>query len=301
MKARFIFIVLGALISADFAFADMVSQPVAGGGGTNASSAGYSMKAAAADPGVGRSQSANYIYDHGTLWATGTSTATSTPQPEPGFGGNGDGGSGSGWDEWWDINNPDLGISPITPVKSPVTESVIKIVKAVVSLLEVGAVPMERFSVMVKPWITEKCPGGCVIVGVNPQNGVQEVAVMLVKRVMPWPLWLAIALVILGVLGTIASVVGTLSGRRWLVSAGVLVALALGLGIWLRFHYRAAFRAENATAIVDERTVSAGEIDGVVRGLAEELPLGGHKLTVLGSPEAPQMTITIYVKKTLPI
>lgn len=301
VKARHILVLVSAtLLFADFALADMVTQPVSGGGGVDAASGNYSMKAAVADPGVGQSQSANYIYDHGTLWAMGTSTATVTPPIEPPIGGDGGTGSGSGWDEWWDIEDPDLGISPITPEKSPVVEKVIAAVQEIASP-EIGSVPVENFPKKVMPWIVEKCPNGCVIAGVNAENDIQEVAVTLVKRALPWPFWIVILAIILGILAFVGFGVGMLTGHRVVWGAGAAIVIALGAGVWMRYHYRAAYRAMDFTSIVDARVVSAEQADGAVKGIAEELVVGGHRVTVLGSQSSPQVMITVYVKKALPI
>lgn len=299
LKARHILVLVGAFLFVDFALAqDTLSQSGSGGGGANAASSNYSMKAAVADPGVGQSQSANYIYDHGTLWAVGASTGPITPSPEPGVGGAG--GSGSGWDEWWDIKDPDLGISPVTPEKNVAVEEVIAVVREFASP-EIGSVPIENFPKKVIPWIVEKCPNGCVVVGVNPENGIQEVAVTLVKRALPWPFWVAIMLIIAGVLAFIAFGVGVLSGHRVVWGAGAAIVIALVAGIWMRYHYRAAYRAMDFTSIVDVRVVSPEQAEQAVREIASELAIGGHKVTVLGSPSAPQVMITVYVKKALPI
>ena len=301
---RYPLIVLAFLFSAVFAFADdVVTQPVAGGGGTDSSSGNYSMKAAVAEPGVGQSQSANYIYDHGTLWEEGTSTPTVTPPTiDPPIGGGGGGGSGSGndWDEWWDIEDPDLGISPLTPAKNPVVEEVVRAVRET-SSPEMGAVPAENFKQKTASWIMEKCPNGCVLVGVNPDNGIREVAVTLVKRVLPWPFWVVILLILLGIAGMAAFALGALTGSRVVWGAGAVIVIALGAGIWMRAHYRTVFREMDFTSIVDARVVSPDQADEAVKGIADKLPVGGHTITVLGGAEMPQMTITVYVKKALPI
>lgn len=303
VKERYILVLAGAFVAVNFVFAEVITQPVSGGGGTDAASGNYSMKAAVADPGVGQSQSANYIYDHGTLWAAGTSTATTTPPPpiDVPIGGAGPG-SGSGWDEWWDIEDPDLGISALTPEKSPVMEKVIEVVRTVASSdPDMGAVPVGDFGKKAIPWIVEKCPNGCVLAGVNSENGIQEVAVTLVKRVLPWPFWVVIALVVLGLLAFVAFGVGALSGHRVVYGAGAAIVVALIAGMWMRYHYRAAYKAMDFTSIVDARVVSPEQAESAVTAIAEELAIGGHKVTVLGSPSAPQMTITVYVKKALPI
>lgn len=300
VKVRHILVLVGAFLFVNFALADdVLTQPVSGRSGGNAASANYSMKAAVADPGVGRSQSANYIYDHGTLWVIGTSTTTPSPDPGPGIGGFGPG-SGSGWDEWWDINDPDLGISPVTPQKNVVVEKVITAVQEFTSP-EIGSVPVENFPKKVIPWIAEKCPNGCVVVGVNPENDIQEVAVTLVKRVLPWPFWVVILMIVVGILAFIGFGVGALSGHRVVWGAGVAIVIALIAGIWMRYHYRAAYRVMDFTSIVDARVVSAGQADATVKAIAEELVVGGHKVTVLGSQSSPQIMITVYVKKALPI
>lgn len=287
-------------MSVGFAFAqDSLTQQGAGGGGSDATSANFSMKAAVADPGVGQSQSANYIYNHGTLWIADGSTLTLPPPVEVPIGGSG-GGSGSGWDDWWGIEDPDLGVSAFTPAKSAVVEEVVQVVREV-SSPEMGAIPVENFKQKAASWIIEKCPNGCVLVGVNPDNGISEVAVTLVKRVLPWPFWLVIALIVVGIAGMIAFALGALTGSRVVWGAGALVLIGLGVGAWMRAHYRLAFRETNFMSIVDARVVSQEQADEAVKTITDELPLGGHTITVLGDGEAPQMTITVYVKKALPI
>jgi len=302
VKTRYILVVVGTFLSANFAFAQgMLTQSGSGGGGTDATSANFSMKAAVADPGVGQSQSANYIYDHGTLWVAGVSTSTLPPVEVP-IGGSGGGGSGSGWDEWWDIDDPDLGISslPPPPEKNPVVEEVVRVVQEV-SSPEMGAIPAENFKEKTVSWIVEKCTKGCVLVAVNPDNSIREVAVTLVKRVLPWPFWIAIALMVFGIAGIALFMMGALAGHRAVWGAGALIMIGLGAGIWMRAHYRAAFRQMDFTSIVDARVVSPDEADKAVGEIADELPVGGHTITVASGKDTPQMTITVYVKKALPI
>src|SRR3989344_5215260 len=91
-----------------YAYADQV-QEGAGGVGGDTSSTGYQAKTASADPGVGTSQSANYVYDHGTLWfddESGYVAPDPTPTPTSGGGGSS---SGSGWIESLFGGDPQIG------------------------------------------------------------------------------------------------------------------------------------------------------------------------------------------------
>lgn len=286
VKIRYALIIVGYFASAGFAYADVITQPVGGGsGGTDSSSANYSMKAAAADPGVGQSQSANYIYDHGTLWEGDASA----PPAEPGVGGDSGGGSGSGWDE-----------SPLTPQESEAVEAIVEAVKAI-SVPATGSVPEERFAETVRKALAQATPMPRVIVSVNPESGVQKVAVILARKAWPWPLWLALASIVIGLMTFVLLMAGVLAGPRVLWTGVLLVVLGVAIGLVARSYYRSAYRAMDATAIVDERTVSSAEIGGAVKEVMENLPVGGHRLTVLGDALLPQMTITVYVKQVVPI
>lgn len=286
---------------ANFAFAQTFTQTQSQvGGGISISSANYDMKGAAGDTGVGVtvSQSANYIYDHGTVWE-GSASSTPPPPGEEPIGGEGPGGSGSGWDDWWDIADPDLGISALTPAKSPTVVAVVEAVK-VVAPATTGAVPEERFAPTVKKALTKPSPVPVIIVKVNPDKGVKEIAIVLTKRVIPWPLWIALILAILGVISLIIFGVGRGRQARFLWAAGILIVLAIVVALVTRSVYQARYASRDFGTITDSIVVTGAEVGSAVKKIMEDLPLGSHQITVTGSDRAPELVITAYVRQSLP-
>ena len=291
MKIRSIAFIVAVLSIADFAFAQTYTQTQSEvGGGVSASSANYGMKAAPGAPGVGQSQSANYIYDHGTIWE-----GDAAP-----IGGDSGGGSGSGWDEWWDIADPDLGISPLAPTPSPTVAAVVLAVKAVEPAFT-GAVPAAQFAPTLKRALEKPTSVPALFVRVDAEKSVREIAIVLTKRVIPWPLWIALALAVLGIISLILFGAGKGRERRLLWVAGIAIVLAIVVALVTRSVYRARYANQDFSTITDSIMVSGAEVGSAVKKIMEELPLGSHRITVTGDSLAPQITITIYVRQSLPI
>ena len=297
MKIRFIAFIVAVLSIADFAFAQTYTQTQSQvGGGISISSGSYDMKGAVGDAGVGVtvSESANYIYDHGTIWE-GTSTASEEP-----IGGSGPGGSGSGWDEWWDIEDPDLGISALTPTKNPTAVEVVKAVKAVAPAT-IGAVPEAQFVPTLKKALVKPTFVPQVIATVNAEKNVKEIAIVLTRRVIPWPLWIALVLAVLGIISLVLFGIGRGREARYLWAAGALIVLAIIIALVTRSVYRARYASEEFGTITDSIVVSGTEAGDAVKRVMEELSLGSHQITVTGTSLAPELVITIYVRQALPI
>jgi hypothetical protein len=286
---------------ASFAWAQTAVPSQSGqGGGVSAASANFSMKAAAADPGDGQSRSANYIFDHGTLWG---GDATSTDGPgiggDPTGGGSG-GGSGSGWDEWWGMDNPELGISPLTPAPSPVVAKIVSEVRGS-GTAPMGAVPQEKFPGVVVNVLKKPSGAPVVVVAVDGNKAIREVAIVLTRRTVPWPLWIAAILALMGLAAIVAFFLRGRIDRRLSWAGGLLVLIGIVMMIVLRIMYGMEYAADDFGAIADTRVVAPDQAAGAVREIMRSLPLGAYRVTVTGSAGAPQAVMTIYVKRTLPI
>lgn len=293
-----------------YAFAE-TAQEGSGGGGGDASSAGYQVKTAVADPGVSTSQSVNYLYDHGTLWfddetagiASPPSPATSPPDGGGGGSGGGGssgggGGSGSGWISSLFGDNAQIGgVSPAADVSftdtPAVTEAVKDIPRAVQEAVRIEDMPGAITRVLESPR-----PVPRILRAVDNAGTVRELNLVLVKRIFPWLVWLALALVALGGITLAAFATERLKSAlfAWLGGAGILLGLAIGF--YVRFAYR--LPPPDIHAIVSSQTVSVGEVNDAVKKLMNDLPVGAHIITAKSAEGTTVLDIKVFVRLTLP-
>lgn len=284
------------------------AQEGSGGGGGDATSAGYQVKTAVADPGVSTSQSANYLYDHGTLWfddETAEITPPSSPPPatsppDGGSGGSGSsgGGSGSGWiTSLFDDNSQIGGVSPAADVPftdtPAVTEAVKDIPRAAQAAVRFEDAPMALTRVLESPR-----PVSRILRVVDNAGTVRELDLVLVKRVFPWLIWLAFALVVLGGVTLAAFATERLKNAlfAWLGGAGILLGLAIGF--YVRFAYR--LPPPDINTIVSSQTVSVSEVNKAVKKLMNDLPVGAHIITAQNAEGKTVLDIKVFVRLTLP-
>ncbi len=295
MRTLLIAVFASVLFSVNFAFANTLSQDVSGAGGTTAASSQYSMNIAVGEPTAGQSQSTSYIYDHGTSWAT-----PSGDEPiggvSPAVGGGFGGSSGSGWES---VPIPELGVT--APIATPAPSAVVSRVASAVPKARSIAVSQVEFPRVVQAAIVIPTFVPQVIGSVDADNTLRELAIVLTKRVIPWPLWLALALIALGVILLGIFFAGGLEKRGVLWGAGVAIALGLILGLITRFAYRSYEFTPDFSQITDSTIVSPAEAGNAVRNIFETMPLGAHRITVSGTKDSPQLVITVYVKGALPI
>ncbi len=293
VKKRFIALFFVTLmVYAGFVLAQTVTKTQEGqGGGISAGSANYVMKMAVADPGVGQSRSENYIYDHGTLWV-------SVAPPIGGGGGIGgiggvggggiSGGSGSGWEEPW--------------VTAPTVAKVVATIQAIAPKAAMGsAVPQTQFPQVVQKILEKEFFVPQIIVAVDENNVVREMVIVLTKRVIPLPLWIAFILIILGLIFLTAFVISRGKNTHLLWIGGLLVVLGIVVGITARIIYRAEYAKDNFSAITDSVVVSRDQAGETVKNIMETLPVGAHRVIITGDSLSPQIMMTIYVKRILPI
>ena len=56
---------------------------------------------------------------------------------------------------------------------------------------------------------------------------------------------------------------------------------------------------DDLATIVDEAVVSRIQSIETVKGIMHDLPLGAHRVTIMGDSLSPQVIMTIYVKRSL--
>lgn len=256
------------------------------------------MNNAAAEPAVGQSTSANYVYDHGTVWIGDGETSP----VEPPIGGLSpdfdDENSGSGWDEWWDLEDPDLGISPLTPAKS---ETVAAAVSATAPAPAALAVASSEFPRVFEAAIAKETFVPQVVGSLDEGNRVRELGIVFTKRIIPWPLWIAVALIALGIISLSIFFAGR-GMHRWLLwFAGICIVLGVIAAFLVRAYYRSLDYSPDPSVIVETLGIPSSEVGSTVRRIAEELPLGMRRITVRGAENSIELIIMIYVKGMLPI
>ncbi len=275
------------VLSVFFAFA-YAEQTGSGGGGGDIVSAGYQMKIAVADPAVGTSQSANYIYNHGTLWFDNASSTG-------GGGGGGDGGgggSGSGWFESF-IG----GISPEVDVSftdtPAVTEVVRNIPQATTAAARIDDAPARVARAITYP---QKAPH---IIRLVDETGVtRDLNMVLFKRIVPWPLWVAFALIILGIVLLVVYAAKRGKDKRLLWIAGVLILLGIIIGLIVRYAYRAA--PLNMNVISSVTVASVNETNVAVKKLMNDLSIGVHVIETVDTAGKKVLTIKVFITPALP-
>ena len=301
---RFIAPLIILLFSVNLAFAqtatDVQSQEVAGGGGGDTSSAGYQAKTASADPGVGTSQSSNYVYDHGTLWFDDVPASvpppSSTPTPTSGGGGSS---SGSGWTLSLFGGNPQVGgVSPEVDVPFTDTPEVAAVV-AEVPTATFSAVKQADAPTVLNRILEDPQPTPQIIRLVDEKGVTRELNIVLFKRIVPWPLWIAFAIILLGAAAIAGFVIMRGSKDYLLWIGGMLILTGVVTGIVVRFAYRAT--PIDPTAITSIGIVPVAEAATTVKKLMVDLPLGVHVINATDSNGRKVLTVKVFITPALPI
>jgi hypothetical protein len=293
------------------AYAETV-QEGSGGGGGDTSSASYQMKTAVADPGVSTSQSANYLYDHGTLWFDDEAVGLVSPPPSlppatspqggggGGSSGSGGGGSGSGWISSFFGGGDSSqvgGVSPAVDVAFTDTPAVVEAVKdiprAAQSSVRAEDVPAVLTRVLAYPQAMPR-----IIRAVDSTGTVRAITVILVKNVIPWLLWLALALIVLGSVALAVFAAKPEERRPFLWIALTLIALGLGTSLIAFLAYRAAPLDMNT--VVSSQTVGIDGVNEAMQKLATDLPLGAHRITVTGVGGTAILTLQVLIRPAFP-
>lgn len=307
-KAHLIAPLIAVMLYANLALAQTANSDVvqegAGGGGGDTASAGYQAKAAVGDPGVSESQSANYIYDHGTLWFDdGYSELPPAPDPTPTPAGGGGGGSssGSGWLAGLFGGNPNPqigGVAPDTDIPFADTPEATAVLGALPQA-KPAAVRMEDAPAAVEYAIANPQPEPQIIRLVDDKGVVRAINIVLLKRITPWPLWIAILLVVLGgaVLVIFAAGRGVHPYLLW-VAGGLILVGVIG-AIVVRVAYRLV--PIDTKAITSINVVPVGETDTAVKKLMEELPIGVHVIEATDMAGKKALTVKVFITPALPL
>lgn len=258
-------------------------------------SANYTMKQTVGEPGNGESRSQNYIFTHGTTWVGSVAAPPPPPPPPPPpcppFCGGGDGG-GSSFTGAIEEESAIGGVSP---------EVVIEVANEVPDAESIATMPDEAPIAMARAIRRVWAPRQIIKV-VDKNNMVRELGIVLVKRVIPWPLWLAFLLLIAGIISLYmvsAGVEGGARGNLWLATGLIIAGVAV---LWAT---RVIYRIDPATfdlrRVTSFQEVSGADAGRAVRAIREALPLGVHRIAVVTPEGAKEITITILVKGALPI
>ncbi len=294
-----LFVVITLSVCFSYAYADQVQQG-AGGGGGDTTSAGYQVKTAAADPGVGTSQSANYVYDHGTLWFDDV-PAQPSPVVTPTGGGGSGASSGSGWIERLFGGNAEPGVGGISPeVDVPFTDTpaaaavVAEVPKATFSAVKQADAPTVINRILEDPQPTPQ-----IIRLVDEKGVTRELNIVLFKRIVPWPLWIAFAIILLGAAAIAGFVImrGMKDYLLWI--GGMLILTGVVMGIVVRFAYRAT--PIDPAAITSIAVVPVLEANTAVKKLMVDLPLGVHVVNATDSFGRKVLTVKVFITPALPI
>lgn len=302
-KVHFIAPLIVVMLYANLAWAqtatDAQLQEAVGGGSGDTSSSGYQAKTASADPAVGTSQSANYVYDHGTLWfddESGYVAPDPTPTPTSGGGGSS---SGSGWIESLFGSNPQVGgVSPEADV--PFTDTpeaaavVAEVPAATFSAVKQADAPTVLNRILEDPQFTPQ-----IIRLVDEKGVTRELNIVLFKRIVPWPLWIAFAIILLGAAAIAGFVIIRGSKDYLLWIGGMLILTGVVTGIVVRFAYRAT--PIDPTAITSIGVVPVLEANTTVKKLMVDLPLGVHVVNATDSFGRKVLTVKVFITPALPI
>ncbi len=294
-----LFAVMTLSVCFSYAYADQV-QEGAGGGGGDTSSTGYQVKTASADPGVGTSQSANYVYDHGTLWFDEDSADVPPPSPTPTpTSGGGGSSSGSGWIESLFGGNPQVGgVSPEVDVPFTDTPEAAAVV-AEVPTATFSAVKQADAPTVLTRILEDPQPTPQIIRLVDEKGVTRELNIVLFKRIVPWPLWIAFAIILLGAAAIAGFVIIRGSKDYLLWIGGVLILIGVVTGIVVRFAYRAT--PIDPTAITSIGVVPVTEASTTVKKLMVDLPLGVHVVNATDSFGRKVLTVKVFITPALPI
>lgn len=283
-----------------YAYADQV-QGAAGGGGGDISSAGYQAKTASADPAVGTSQSSNYVYDHGTLWfddESGYVPPSPAPTPTPTSGGGGSS-SGSGWIESLFGGNPQIGgVSPEADVPFIDTPEAAAVI-AEVPAATFSTVKQADAPIILNRILEDPQPEPQIIRLVDEKGVTRELNIVLFRRIVPWPLWIAFAIILLGAAAIAGFVImrGAKDYLLWI--GGMLILTGVVTGIVVRFAYRAT--PIDPTAITSIGVVPVLEANTTVKKLMIDLPLGVHVINATDSFGRKVLTVKVFITPALPI
>lgn len=293
------------LFSVNLAFAQTQTdaQNAAGGGGGDTTSAGYQAKTASADPGVGTSQSANYVYDHGTLWFdedSGYVAPDPTPTPAP-TSASGGASSGSGWLAGLFGGNTEPGVGGVSP------EADVPFTDTPEAAAVVAEVPTATFSVVMQadaPTVLNRIledpqPTPQIIRLIDDMGVTRELNIVLFKRIIPWPLWIAFAIILLGAAAIAGFVIIRGSKDYLLWIGGMLILTGVVMGIVVRFAYRAV--PIDPTAITSIGVVPVLEANATVKKLMVDLPLGVHVVSATDSNGRKVLTVKVFITPALPI
>ncbi len=278
-------------------------QEGVGSGGGDTASAGYQAKAAVGDPGVSESQSANYVYDHGTLWFDDGFMGEPEPAPEPApTGGDGSGAnSGSGWfgSLFGGNTNPQVGgEAPDTDVPFTDTPAV---AAAIGGIPQAGtaAVHIEDAPAAIEYAVAYPQPAPKVIRLVDDKGVVREVDIVLLKRITPWPLWIALLFVVLGGAVLLVFAIGRGVHPYLLWVAGGLIMAGIIAAIVVRMAYHAS--PIDTKAITSINVMPLAETDAAVKKLMEELPLGVHVIEATAAAGKKVLTVKVFITPALPL
>lgn len=260
-------------------------------------SANYSINQAVGEPGSGESRSENYIFNHGTTWVGSASVTVPPPPPPPcpPFCGGG-GGGGSSFTGQIIEEDAVGGVSP--EADAPI---IIEVANEIPDAESIAVMPDEAPIAMARA-IRRVWQPRQIIKVVDKNFRVRELGIVLVKRVVPWPLWLAFTLLMGGIISLYMVRAGGEEGARgnvWLAAGLIIAGCAVG---WAT---RVAYRIDPATfdvrRVASYQTVSGARAGEAVRAIRDALPIGVHRITVTTSEGKPQITITVLVKGALPI
>ena len=278
-------------------------QEGAGGVGGDTSSTGYQAKTASADPGVGTSQSANYVYDHGTLWfddESGYVAPDPTPTPTPTSGGGG-ASSGSGWLAELFGGNTEPGVGGVSPEEdAPFTDTpsaaavVAEVPTATFSAVKQADAPTVLTRILEDPQPTPQ-----IIRLVDDMGVTRELHIVLFKRIVPWPLWIAFAVILLGAAAIAGFVIMRGAKDHLLWIGGVLILIGVVTGIVVRFAYRAT--PIDPTAITSIGVVPVTEATATIKKFMVDLPLGVHVINATDSFGRKVLTVKVFITPALPI
>lgn len=308
--ARFIASIAVLVFSVNLAFAqtptDVQVQEGVGGGSGDTSSASYQAKTASADPGVGTSQSANYLYDHGTLWFDDLPVSGLPPPPPddvipPSVPINGGGNSGSGWLTGLFGGNTEPGVGGISPEADvPFTDTPeAAAVVAEVPTATYSAVKQVDAPTVLNRILEDPRPVPQIIRLVDEKGVTRELNIVLFKRIVPWPLWIAFAIILLGAAAIAGFVImrGMKDYLLWI--GGMLVLTGVVMGIVVRFAYRAV--PIDPTVITSIGVVPVAEANATVKKLMVDLPLGVHVVSATDSLGKKALTVKVFITPALPI
>ncbi len=275
------------------------------------SSAGYQAKAAVGDPAVSKSQSANYIYDHGTLWfdeSASPETPLSSNSPSAPMGGDNDsvsgggsgGNSGSGWPEsLFGGSGPQIGgEAPDTDIPFTDTPEVTAVIGGIPQA-KPRAVRMEDAPRAVEYAVANPQTEPQVIRLVDEKGVVRAINIVLLKRITPWPLWIAFVLVILGGAVLVVFTAGRGVHPYLIWVAGGLILIGVIIGIVVRVAYRLV--PIDTKIITSINVVPVGGTDAAVKKLMEELPIGVHVIEATDMAGKKALTVKVFITPALPL